>query len=134
MRAAFDTNILVYAFSKDDRAEPARQLLSSGGFVAVQSLNEFTHVALRRLRMTWPEIHESLAIIRSLCLPAGTIDIAIHEDGLRIAERYRLQLFDAMIAAAALQADCDILWSEDMHDGLVIDGRLAVRNPFADQA
>jgi predicted nucleic acid-binding protein len=35
-----------------------------------------------------------------------------------------------MIVAAALHADCDTLWSEDMHDGLVIDGRLRVLNPF----
>ena len=33
-----------------------------------------------------------------------------------------------MIAAAALDSGCDTLWSEDMHDGLVIDGRLTVVN------
>jgi predicted nucleic acid-binding protein len=35
-----------------------------------------------------------------------------------------------MIAAAALGAGCDRLWSENMHDGLGIDGRLTVVNPF----
>jgi predicted nucleic acid-binding protein len=130
VRALFDTNILVYAFSKDDRAEPARQLLSRGGFIGVQSLNEFANVAIRRLRMSWPETHESLAAIKAFCQLVGRIDLALHEDGIRLAERYRLQLFDAMIAAAALESDCDTLWSEDMPHGLVIDGRLTVRNPF----
>jgi predicted nucleic acid-binding protein len=130
VRALFDTNILVYAFSKDDRAEPARQLLSRGGFIGVQSLNEFANVAIRRLRMSWPEAHESLAAIKGFCQVVGRIDLALHEDGIRLAERYRLQLFDAMIVAAALGSDCDTLWSEDMQHGLVVDGRLTVRNPF----
>ncbi len=47
------------------------------------------------------------------------------------AERYGLAVYDAMIAAAALLADCDTLLSEDMQDGLVIDGRLRVVDPFA---
>jgi predicted nucleic acid-binding protein len=35
-----------------------------------------------------------------------------------------------MIAAAALAADCDTLWSEDMQDGMVVEGRLKIVNPF----
>jgi predicted nucleic acid-binding protein len=37
---------------------------------------------------------------------------------------------DAMIAASALHADCDTLWSEDMQDGIVLDDRLRIVNPF----
>jgi predicted nucleic acid-binding protein len=36
-----------------------------------------------------------------------------------------------MIAAAALHADCEILWSEDMQDGLRIERKLQIRNRFA---
>ncbi len=50
---------------------------------------------------------------------------------MRLAERYCLSVYDAMIAAAALTAECDTLYSEDMHDGLVIDGRVRIVNPFA---
>ena len=49
----------------------------------------------------------------------------------KAARRYKIAFYDAAIVAAALLADCDTLWSEDMHDGLVIDGRLTIRNPFA---
>ncbi len=56
---------------------------------------------------------------------------AIHLDGLRIAERYRLAIYDSMIVAAALAAGCDRLWSEDLQHGLVIDARLKVASPFA---
>jgi predicted nucleic acid-binding protein len=48
----------------------------------------------------------------------------------RLAERYALSLYDAMIAAAALHANCGTLWSEDMQHGLVIERRLRVANPF----
>ena len=56
--------------------------------------------------------------------------LTMHATGLRLAERYGLSIFDAMIAAAAIEAGCDTLWSEDMQDGMVLEGRFRVRNPF----
>ena len=54
-RACFDTNVLIYAFAKDDpRAEVAQALLARGGVIGVQTLNEFVAVAVRKLRMPWP--------------------------------------------------------------------------------
>lgn len=38
-----------------------------------------------------------------------------------------------MIVAAALSNDCETLWSEDMHEGLVVDGRLRIASPFQGQ-
>jgi len=49
---------------------------------------------------------------------------------LTLAERYGLSIYDAMIAASALGADCDRLWSEDMQDGMAIESRLRIVNPF----
>ena len=67
-------------------------------------------------------------MIRGL-LPVQPLTIDIHETGVRLAERYGLSIYDAMIAALALHADCDTLWSEDMQDGIVLDDRLRVVNP-----
>jgi len=47
-----------------------------------------------------------------------------------VSERYGLSIFDAMIAASALHADCDTLWSEDMQDGMTLENRLRIVNPF----
>jgi predicted nucleic acid-binding protein len=47
-----------------------------------------------------------------------------------IAERYGLSIYDAMIAAAAMEAGCDTLWSEDMQHGLVLEEGLRIVNPF----
>jgi predicted nucleic acid-binding protein len=75
------------------------------------------------------ETHAFLSMIRGL-LPVQPITIEIHETGLALAERYGLSTYDATIAAAALHADCDTLWSEDMQDGKVLDNRLRIVNPF----
>jgi predicted nucleic acid-binding protein len=47
-----------------------------------------------------------------------------------IAIRYRFSNWDSLIIAAALLANCDILYSEDMQHGQTIDGALTVVNPF----
>lgn len=47
-----------------------------------------------------------------------------------VAERHRLSVYDAMIVASAILAECDTLYSEDMQDGLLIDNQLRIRNPF----
>jgi predicted nucleic acid-binding protein len=129
-REFLDSNILVYAFTTDRRAAVAQSLLEHGGIISVQGLNEFTNVARRKLAMTWAEVRESLAAIRTLCGTILPIDIETHAEGLRIAEYYGYAMFDALIIASALRASCSTLWSEEMQDGIVIDGRLRIANPF----
>jgi predicted nucleic acid-binding protein len=127
----FDTNVLLYLVATDDsRSGTAEALLKEGGVVSVQVLNEFASVAHRKLGMAWDELGEALAAIRDLCEVPVPITIETHESALAIAARYGLNLYDALIAAAALQAGCRILYSEDLQDGQVLEGRLTIRNPF----
>lgn len=128
--AFLDTNVLVYAFTSDRRAPIAQALLEDGCLLSVQGLNEFTNVARQKLGMRWPEVHEALGAIRTLCPTIVPLDVALHADALRIAERYGHGIFDALIIAAALGAGCDLLFSEDMQDGITIDGRLRIVDPF----
>lgn len=130
-KSFFDTNVLVYVVADDQRTGRAEALLAGGGVVSVQVLNEFAAVARRKLGMTWDEISEALAAIRTLCLSPLPITLDTHQDALRIAAEYGYHIYDALIAAAALEADCDTLYSEDMQDGQVIDARMTIRNPFA---
>ena len=58
------------------------------------------------------------------------ITVETHDTGLALTERYDLSIYDAMIAASALHAECDTLWSEDVHDGFVIRDRLRIANPL----
>jgi len=127
-----DSNVLLYIASNDRaKADRAEALIASGeGTISVQVLNELTNVARRKMRLSWTETRAFLSMIRALLLPVHPLTIDVHETGLDLAERYGLSTFDAMIAASALHADCDTLWSEDMHDGMTLEDRLRVANPF----
>jgi len=129
-----DTNVLVYAFSTDARAGTAEKLLARGCRVGLQGLNEFANVARRKLGMSWPEVRDALDVIRTLSSATVPMDLESHAAALAMAERYRLSFFDALMVASALGAGCTTFWSEDMQDGLLVDGRLLVRNPFAGAA
>ncbi|HTJ30042.1 MAG TPA: PIN domain-containing protein [Acidobacteriaceae bacterium] len=114
----FDTSVLVYMLSEADaRAEKAEALLTDGGVVSVQVLNEFINVARRKYRMDWEELEETLDDIRSVCGRVLSIDLADHEKALHVARRYGYRIFDALHIAVALRAGCDTFYSEDMqHD------------------
>lgn len=127
----FDTNVVLYLLSADTaKADRAEELLAVGGTISVQVLNEFVAVASRKLRMSWLEIREVLAQIRAVCA-VEEVTIETHEGALRIAERYGLSVYDALVVSAALLADCKTIHSEDMQDGQVIERQLTIRNPFA---
>jgi predicted nucleic acid-binding protein len=130
-RAFLDTSVLIYAYSAGDpRLFVARRLIVSGGTISVQSLNEFVSIAVRKLKMPWPDVHRAVTILHRFCKPVASLDVNLHLLGLRIAEERQLSLYDSMIIAAALIAGCDTLYSEDMQHGLVIDEILTITNPF----
>ena len=130
-KAFLDTNVLIYALARQDvRTPTADALLAGGGVVSVQVLNELASVARRKLHMPWPKVIEALAEIQILCPAPVPTTVAIHDSALTLAARLGYNFYDALIVAAALEAKCSILYSEDLQDGQVIEERLTIRNPF----
>lgn len=130
-RSFLDTNVLVYTLGQDDARTPlAEALLAKGGVISVQVLNELAAVARRKLKMPWSDVTAALGVIRTLCDPAVSITPETHDAAMSLAARHDLHVYDALIVAAALEAGCSILYSEDMQSGQKIDGRLTIRNPF----
>jgi predicted nucleic acid-binding protein len=126
----FDTNVLLYMLSGNAaKADRAEDLISGGGIVSVQVLNEFAAVASRKLGMAWPEIREILLQLRTVCRVVP-LDVEMHNGGLNLAERWRLPFYDALIVASALRAECKVLYSEDFQDGQLFEKQMTVRNPF----
>ncbi|WP_445492031.1 PIN domain-containing protein [Rhodopseudomonas sp. RCAM05734] len=126
----FDSNVLLYLASDEpDRVLRVRQLVDSGGIISVQILNEMTSVSRRKFGMSWSETRALLTEMRDL-LAIVPLTPEIHESGIRLAERYVFAVYDSFIVAAALAADCDTLWSEDMQNGMLVEGRLRIANPF----
>ena len=125
-----DSNVILYlASGHQAKADRAEELVNNGGTISAQVLNEVANVSRRKMGMSWPETRNFLLIVRAL-LNVESVTIETHDAGLDLSERYHLSVYDGLIASAALRAECDTLFSEDFQDGLLIDGRLRVVNPF----
>jgi predicted nucleic acid-binding protein len=79
--------------------------------------------------MSWPDVSEATGAIRSVRRPSP-VTAEMHEAALRPAAKHRFHICDALIVAAALEADCAGLYTEELQSGQVIDGRPTIRNPF----
>ena len=129
--AFFDTSVLMYLLSSDAaKSDRVEALLADRGTISVQVLNEFAAVAIRKLKMPLPEVREVLDTIRAVC-DVETVTIETHDRALAIVERYGFSLYDSLLIAAALIADCKVLYSEDLQHGQLIDRQLRVVNPFS---
>jgi predicted nucleic acid-binding protein len=125
----FDTNVLLYLADDGRKADVTEELLLEGGVANALVIAEAAYVLTRKWKMTWPDASALLATFRANTRVLPMSDEA-NIRGIRYAERYRLQAYDAAIVAAAVLAGCKVLLSEDMHNGLVIDG-LTIRNPYS---
>ena len=129
-RAFADSNVPLYLLSMDSRkATVAQTLLRAHCFISVQVLNEMSRIMRRKYQYTWSQVERFLGVIRTQC-PVEPLTEATHDTARQLAERYQLNLYDALIAAAALLSGCDTLYSEDMQHGLLLEGRLRIVNPF----
>ena len=131
----FDTNVVLYAFtsrasaSSDTRAEKAEELLNLGGIVSVQVLNEFADIAVHKLKFTWDAVERGLNAVTELCGRAFPLDAETHNLAIALSKRYGFRIYDSLIVAAAEQAGCETLYSEDLHHGQSI-GKVKIVNPF----
>lgn len=132
---AFDTNILVYAQQKDgpnSRHERATALISAASLsdtiIPVQVLGEFLNVCMRKFKMASVDAIEQVEdYIRVFICPQTTVENLI--EAANLSKNQQLQYFDALILTVARRAGASLLLSEDMHDGLEVEG-LRVLNPF----
>jgi len=130
-RIALDTNILVYCHSN---AEPEKQETATSFFslcpvISTQVLSEYINVIKRKLKMPKDEIMDVCLQNIELCIlqpvSLSTLIYARH-----LLERYDFQLFDSIVVASALEANCQILYSEDFQHGFLVENRLKIINPF----
>jgi len=124
-----DSNVILYLLSSDSaKADRAEAVLNKGGVISVQVLNEVASVCLRKIKMSWEEIDAVLLAVKTAC-DVVPLTLESHEKAVQIAKRYQLSLYDSNICASAIASGAKVLLSEDMQDGLKIDG-LIVKNPF----
>ena len=124
-----DSNIILYLFSSDVlKADKAEKILANGGVVSVQVLNEVVSVCRRKLKLSWDEI-DGLLLALKANLQIVPLTVTTHDLAIILCKQYQLSFYDAHICAAALIAQSGELISEELQDGLNIDG-LLIHNPF----
>ena len=133
MSAFFDTNVLVYAQQPGVKGDRARSLFADGGKLSVQVLNEFIAVSQRKQGKDWREITEAISDALTLVDPPLALTLDLHMSARVLAEDHRLSFYDALIVAAAIEAGCDTLFTEDMQHGRKFGG-LTIVNPFTGSA
>lgn len=125
-----DTNILVYALIDDPRTPRAIELVREPYCLSVQGLNELAHVGLRKLAWPAEKVRMAVAEYGLLARMVVVLDATLNAEAINLVARHRIAFYDALMLAAALSAGSTIVYTEDMHHGLVVDGRVTVVNPF----
>ena len=95
----------------------------------MQVLNETLANCLYKAKMSWNEADQFLDGVRHLCTVTD-FSAKTHDIGRALGARYKFSVYDAMIVAAALEANCTTLYSEDMQDGLLVEDQIRIVNPF----
>jgi predicted nucleic acid-binding protein len=132
----FDSNVLIYALVEppEPRGDRARELIlrgahSNSAILLLQALAEFSSVAIRKYRLSPPDVQTRLDAFRGTL----AIEVAAEPDlcvALDLVRDHRLAFWDAMMCATATRAGLRYLLSEDMQDGRQL-GSLSIVNPFS---
>ena len=135
VRAFLDTNIFVYLYSETELNKSARVSSVISAYqriVSTQVLNEFCNVCLRKMNFPVQFVKRAVEEICEMCELCEVNDLTIVK-ALDVHERYGYAYYDSLIIASALEHGCKYLLSEDMADGQVIEGQLAIKNVFVNE-
>jgi predicted nucleic acid-binding protein len=133
----FDTNVLVYSFqtSEEKRSLTALDLVTTAteagrAVISFQVVQEFFSVAFRKSVPPMKTVEAKFYLDTVM----GKMQMVQSSNGLygqtlTLKERYRWGWYDSLIVAAALEGGCGTLYTEDLHNGQMIEGMMIV-NPF----
>jgi predicted nucleic acid-binding protein len=133
MKSFIDSNVLIYWTDDSTRADVVEQLLVADASISIQVLDEFTNVLFKKRALPLKKIRKWCDTLLDVC-EVHELSVKTHSLALQLMSKYKLSFYDANIVSAAGLAGCDVLYSEDMQDGLVVrfpdKTSLSIRNPF----
>ncbi|MFA5074993.1 MAG: PIN domain-containing protein [Candidatus Babeliales bacterium] len=127
-----DTNILIYFYTKTEKNKLLnleKILIDSDLIISTQVLNELSNVLIKKFNLTSIEIVSIIKELSKWCF-VYNIEITTIIYALHISQKYKFSYFDSLMLAAALENDCKIIFSEDMHHECIIEKTLHIFNPF----
>ena len=128
---ASDTNVLIYLHepTDTDKRKKALELMASVPVISSQTVSEYLNV-LRRILKTPKQVLFAEAISWLKIGEISPVSFSTLATAQALMKKYDFQLFDSIIVAGALQSNCTILYSEDMHHDLLVENKLRIVNPF----
>jgi predicted nucleic acid-binding protein len=130
-KIALDTNILIYNHHSADEniRDITGKLLFLHPVISAQVVSEYLNVMKRLLSLPKSSLMALCAQWMMQC-DIHPVEVSTIRLAERLISRYDFQIFDSIIIASALEANCSVLYSEDMHHQLKVEGRLYIVNPF----
>ncbi|MDD5373032.1 MAG: PIN domain-containing protein [Sulfurimonas sp.] len=129
-----DTNIVIYAFSEDEAQKQsiAFSLLDgeyNNALISKQVINELANILLKKFKLSSNQVENAILELDTI-VNIVDFDLSTQIKALHVKDKYNLQFYDSLIIATALENKCTTLYSEDMHNGMLIENRLKIINPF----
>jgi len=125
-----DTNILIYAYSATelDKRKISLAILESYNIViSVQVINKFIWIMNKKFNINYTQLGILVDKFWNKFKVSQITKFSIKK-ALEIAQNYKYSYWDSLIIASALENECSILFTEDMHDGQLIEGILKIKN------
>jgi len=128
-----DTNIVIYLYSKDEpeKKKTCEEIIKniSDVYISTQVLNEFSNTMKRKFSLSYDEIADTVLELSSNFI-VSKVSVSTVLSALRLAGTLKYSYFDSLILASALECGCDILYSEDLQHGQIINETLKIVNPL----
>jgi len=129
-----DTNILIYCYSIDEKDKQGIALglldkYSENSLISIQVINELSNILFKKFKLSSEEVENTILEIDNY-IHITNFTITTQIKALKIKEKYKLQFYDSLIIATAIENKCTILYSEDMQNGLIIENVLTIMHLF----
>jgi predicted nucleic acid-binding protein len=126
-----DSNVCVYAFDKNSahHRHIAWDLIGRNPFISSQVIIETYNACNKKLKLS-SEICEENTLFLCDIAQVYEINAAVIKTAVSFKRKYNFSFLDACIVASAYHAECLTLYSEDMHNGMIIENTLTIVNPF----
>jgi predicted nucleic acid-binding protein len=128
-----DTNVVIYLYSSD---EPEKKKLCEEIIknipdvnISTQVLNEFANTMKRKFNISYGEISNSIAELANNFI-VSDVSTSTILSALRLADSLKYSYFDSLVLASSIECGCDILYTEDLNHGQIINESLKIVNPF----
>lgn len=129
-----DTNIWIYAIDASDsrKSTGASSLIHSlsklgAGILSVQTLGEFSSICTKKLGLSPAQVNDLIQAMD----PFPVVAYGRHtiQESLALMSRTSISFWDAVMVSTAREANCTVIYTEDLNHNQVIEG-IQIWNPF----